>query len=121
LAIERRAGYRDMRNNMTLARAFGDALAGLGRCAPDDDPDVGAGSTDMGDVSQEVPSIHPYLAICARGETMCHEHAFAAHAASDQGVAAMLDAARAMALTTQRFLSDADLRATVRAEFERGS
>ena len=106
---------------MTLARAFGDALAGLGRRAPDDDPDVGAGSTDMGDVSQEVPSIHPYLAICARGETMCHEHAFAAHAASDQGVAAMLDAARAMALTAQRFLGDAELRAAVRAEFERGS
>ena len=120
LAIERRPGYRDMKNNMALAHAFGDALAGLGRRAPDDDPDVGAGSTDMGDVSQEVPSIHPYLAICGRGETMCHEHAFAAHAASDQGVAAMLDAARAMALTTQRFLSDADLRATVRAEFESG-
>jgi metal-dependent amidase/aminoacylase/carboxypeptidase family protein len=85
------------------------------------DPGVGAGSTDMGDVSQKLPSIHPYLAICARGETMCHEHAFATHAASDQGVAAMLDAARAMALTAQRFLGDADLRATVRAEFERGS
>jgi len=121
LAIERRAGYRDMRNNMTLAHAFGDALAGLGRRAPDDDPDIGAGSTDMGDVSHHVPSIHPYLAICARGETMCHEHAFAAHAASDEGVAAMLDAARAMALTTQRFLGDADLRAAVRAEFERNS
>jgi hypothetical protein len=52
---------------------------------------------------------------------MCHEHAFAAHAASDQGITAMLDAARAMALTAQRFLADADLRAAVRAEFERGS
>jgi metal-dependent amidase/aminoacylase/carboxypeptidase family protein len=106
---------------MALARAFGDALAGLGRRASADDPELGAGSTDMGDVSHQVPSIHPYLAICARGETMCHEHAFAVHAASDQGVAAMLDAARAMALTTQRFLGDADLRAAVRAEFEHGS
>jgi amidohydrolase len=121
LEIDRRAGYRDMKNNMTLAHAFGDALASLGRRAPDDDPHVGAGSTDMGDVSQHVPSIHPYLAICARGETMCHEHAFAAHAASDQGIAAMLDAARAMALTAHRFLSDGDLRAKVRAEFEAAS
>jgi len=110
-----------MKNNMALAHAFGEALAGLGRRAAADDPDVGAGSTDMGDVSQNVPSIHPYLAICARGETMCHEHAFAAHAASDQGVTAMLDAARAMALTAQRFLGDADLRAAVRAEFDGGS
>jgi amidohydrolase len=121
VAIERRAGYRDMKNNMTLARVFGEALSHLGRNAAADDPDVGAGSTDMGDVSQRLPSIHPYLAICARGETMCHEHAFAAHAASDQGVSTMLDAARAMALTAQRFLGDADLRAQVRAEFERGS
>ena len=121
VTIDRRPGYRDMRNNMTLAHAFGEALAGLGRRADDDDPDLGAGSTDMGDVSHVVPAIHPYLAICARGETMCHEHAFAAHAASDQGVAAMLDAARAMALTAQRFLGDAELRAQVRAEFERGS
>jgi len=118
LVIDRRAGYRDMKNNMTLARTFGDALAGFGRPAAAEDPDVGAGSTDMGDVSQKVPSIHPYLAICARGETMCHEHAFAAHAASDQGVAAMLDAARAMAVTAKRFLDDAGLRSAVRAEFE---
>ena len=121
LAINRRAGYRDMRINLTLARAFGDVLADLGRRAAEDDPDLGAGSTDMGDVSHHVPSIHPYLAICARGETTCHEHAFAAHAASDEGMTAMLDAARAMALTAQRFLSDADLRDAVRAEFERGS
>lgn len=120
LAIDRRPGYRDMKNNMTLARVFGDALAGLGRRAAADDPDLGAGSTDMGDVSHVVPSIHPYLAICARGETLCHEHAFAAHSASDRGVAAMLDAARAMALTARRYLDDGDLRAAVRAEFERG-
>ena len=36
-------------------------------------------------------------------------------------MATMLDAARAMALTAQRFLSDADLRDAVRAEFKRGS
>jgi hypothetical protein len=36
-------------------------------------------------------------------------------------MAAMLDAARAMALTAQRFLGDADLRDAVRAEFEGGS
>ena len=120
LAVERIPGYRDMKNNMTLARAFGDVLAGLGRRAAEDDPELGAGSTDMGDVSHRVPSIHPYLAICARGETTCHEHAFAAHAASDQGMATMFDAARAMALTAQRFLSDAELRDAVRAEFDGG-
>jgi amidohydrolase len=118
LAVERKTGYRDMINNMTLARAFGAQLGGLGRAAREGDPDAGAGSTDMGDVSHAVPSIHPYLAICGRGEAMCHEHAFVSHARADAGMRAMLDAARAMALTAAQFLADEALRAAVRAEFE---
>jgi amidohydrolase len=117
LAVDRAPGYKDMRNNMTLARAFGDALASVGRSAAETDASAGAGSTDMGDVSHAVPSIHPYLAICDRGAAMCHEHAFVDHAASDRGIAAMLDGARAMALAAERFLADADLRAAVRQEF----
>ena len=35
---------------------------------------VGAGSTDMGDVSHVVPSIHPWLAIVDEGAALCHEH-----------------------------------------------
>ncbi|HTM22487.1 MAG TPA: M20 family metallopeptidase [Kofleriaceae bacterium] len=118
LKVDRARGYKDMRNNMTLARAFGEALASVGRSAPDGDPSTGAGSTDMGDVSHAVPAIHPYIAICERGSAMCHEHAFTAHAASDRGMAGMLDGARAMALAAERFLADADLRAQVRSEFE---
>jgi DNA-binding response OmpR family regulator len=56
---------------------------------------VGAGSTDMGDVSHAVPSIHPWLAICNKGETTCHQHAFALCAGSERGQEAMLTAADA--------------------------
>src|SRR5260221_5136511 len=59
-----RQGYREMKNNLAIARLFGAAMAALGRPAPETDPRVGSGSTDMGDLSQAVPSIHPYLAIC---------------------------------------------------------
>ncbi len=117
LAVDRARGYKDLRNNMSLARIFGDALASLGRVPAETDASAGAGSTDMGDVSHVVPAIHPYLAICDRGAAMCHEHAFAAHAASDRGVAGMLDGARAMALAAERFLADPALRDAVRAEF----
>jgi amidohydrolase len=51
LTVDRRPGYKDLRNNMTLARVFGEALASLGRSAAETDPSTGAGSTDMGDVS----------------------------------------------------------------------
>lgn len=113
-----RQGYRDMVNNMPLARAFGRHLTSLGRPASERDERVGAGSTDMGDISHAVPAIHPWLAICGEGETMCHEHAFAHAAASPRGLDAMIDAARALARTAAEFLVDADLRAATRAEFD---
>jgi amidohydrolase len=118
VTLTQREGYRDMVNNMSLARRFGVHLAALGRPAPEGDDTVGAGSTDMGDVSHAVPSIHPWLAICNKGETTCHQHAFALCAGSERGQEAMLAAAKAMALTAADLLADGELRAAVRREFE---
>jgi amidohydrolase len=112
-----RQGYRDMRNNMTLARAFGRHLGALGRKVVETDSRVGAGSTDMGDVSHVVPAIHPYLAIVDENVALCHQHAFAHAAASDRGVATALEAAKAMARTAVEVLLDEDLLAHVRAEW----
>lgn len=115
-----RQGYREMKNNLAIARRFGAALEALGRKAPEVDPRVGSGSTDMGDLSQAIPSIHPYLAICDEGETLCHQHAFAACAASERGFETMLTAAKAMARTTLDLLEDPALLASVKQEFARG-
>jgi amidohydrolase len=115
--ISLRTGYKDMRNNMALARVFGEHLAAGGRRARETWPGLGAGSTDMGDVSYVVPAIHPYLAIVAENEALCHEHRFTAAAASERGGATALDAARAMAKTAIELLCSADLRAAVRAEW----
>ncbi|HEY3235485.1 MAG TPA: amidohydrolase, partial [Polyangiaceae bacterium] len=68
LESDAQRGYRDMRNNMTIARRFGAALRALGRTPREVDSGVGSGSTDMGDVSHHIPSIHPYLAICEPGQ-----------------------------------------------------
>jgi amidohydrolase len=111
------AGYRDMVNNMPLARRFGAHLEALGRRPKERDDTAGAGSTDMGDVSHVVPSIHPWLAICAEGETSCHQREFAVCAAGEQGYAAMEAAAIAMAQTAADVLSDADLRKAARLAF----
>jgi amidohydrolase len=116
--IVAREGYRDMRNNLTMARAFGAHLGSLGRTARETDERVGAGSTDMGDVSHVVPSIHPYLAIVGENEALCHQHAFAAAAASDRGLTTAIDAAKALARTAIELLVDDGLRASVRAEWE---
>ncbi len=116
--IKLRKGYRDMRNNLALARAFGTHLSVTGRLAEETTEEVGAGSTDMGDVSHAVPAIHPWLAICGKGESLCHEHRFAECARSDRGFATALDAARALAKTAVELLVDGELRAAVRSEFK---
>ena len=116
-----REGYRDMRNNLALARRFGAHLADNGRQAAETDARVGAGSTDMGDVSHVVPSIHPYLAIVDENEALCHQHRFAAAAASDRGLDTAYQAAKAMARTALELLTDEPLRAAVHEEWRAGA
>jgi amidohydrolase len=117
VSLRVRAGYRDMRNNLTIARRFGAAMEALGRPARDGDTRVGAGSTDMGDVSHHVPSIHPYLAICDEGESICHEHRFAQCAASPRGIETMLLAAKALARTAADLIENPELIAEAKREF----
>ena len=57
-----------------------------------------AGSTDMGNVSQVVPSIHPMIKVAPLG-TAIHTEAFAAFAAGEEADRAVLDGAKAMAMT----------------------
>jgi len=120
--IVARQGYRDMRNNMTMARRFGAHLDGAagGRKARETDERVGAGSTDMGDVSHVVPSIHPYLAIVDENEALCHQHRFADAAASDRGLRTAYDAAKALARTAVEVLTDESLRKSMHEEWRAG-
>jgi metal-dependent amidase/aminoacylase/carboxypeptidase family protein len=115
--VEVVSGYRSMRNNLPLARRFGQYLTGLGRSPVEADPSLGAASTDMGDVSHALPAIHPYLAICDPGAASWHEPGFAEHSRSDRALATMLIGANAMAHTLCDLLEDAALLAEVRREF----
>jgi amidohydrolase len=90
--------YAPMKNNTTLAKLFKQNLESLGRQVETCDPHFGLGSTDMGNVSQVVPSIHPTIAIAPR-EVVIHTPEFAAAAASEAGHEGLMDAAKAMAMT----------------------
>ncbi len=116
--VQVRKGYRDMVNNLALARRFGAHLQALGRKPRERDPRIGAGSTDMGDVSHVVPSIHPWLAIVDEGVAACHERAFAHAAGTGDAASTALVAAKALARTAIEFLGDAELRAAVKAEWQ---
>jgi amidohydrolase len=114
-----RRGYRDMVNNLALARVFGAHLSALGRTPRERDDTIGTGSTDMGDVSHAIPAIHPWLAIVPEGAALCHEHRFAEAAASHEGMRTAVVAAKALARTAAEFLSDPDAREAVSAEWRR--
>jgi amidohydrolase len=118
VAIVVREGYKNMVNNLSLARRFGAHLETLGHAPRETDSRVGAGSTDMGDVSHAVPSIHPWLGIVEPGSALCHTHPFAEAAVSDRGLDVAVVAAKALARTAIELLADAELRKSVRAEWE---
>jgi len=107
----------DVRTNPALIAAYVANMASLGRAVID--PPVGdviTGSTDMGNVSYVAPSIHPLLSL-APTDAKPHEPGFAAAAASPAADRAVLDGAKALAMTIVDFWLDAALRGRARAEF----
>jgi amidohydrolase len=76
-----------------------------------------AGSTDMGNVSHRVPSIHPCLSV-APLNVIIHNAEFARHAISDKGDQAVIDGAKTMAMTALDLMGDADMLARTKADFE---
>lgn len=108
--------YAPMRNNQVLAQIFGQNMAAAGRI-PSVEPERTMGSTDMGNVSQVAPAIHPFMAI-APPNTPSHSPEFAAAAASENGIKGMLDAAAVMAMTAADLLANPELMNRVKAEFK---
>lgn len=115
------ADYRDIRLNEPLASAFRSNAESLGRVFfPYDRLPAGIqGSTDLGNVSYRVPSIHPMLAASPPNVTIHHPE-FAKWARSELGDAAALDGAKTLAMTALDFFGDPQLRARVREAFETG-
>ena len=117
LLVDVTPGYRSMWSNQALAGAFGAHCASLGRTLKPTDPTAGTGSTDMGDVSHLVPSIHPMLGIVDQGTTTIHQRDFATAAATDRGIDTAVLAAKAMARTLVELTEDGVLMERVRSEF----
>ncbi len=108
--------FAPMRNNMALAKLFSRNMLSLGRKMPLHFP-VPFGSTDMGNVSQIVPSIHPIISI-SQGISV-HSPEFAAAAASEAGIRAILDGAKAMAMTAVDLFASPEAVIMVKREFQK--
>jgi amidohydrolase len=91
--------YCDLRTNPALIDLYRANSEALGR--PLADPSAAnrvVASTDMGNVSHLVPSIHPMIAL-APPDVPLHTAEFARWAASEKGDQAVLDGAKALAMT----------------------
>ena len=97
---------RTMLNNPTLLGIWRRHLVEAG--LHDDPIDPNAGSSDMANVSHEVPTIHPYLQIAPKG-TPGHSREFAAHAGGADGDAMLPKAIRILAGTAIDLVSDPSL------------
>ena len=110
--------YDPMKNNATLAGLFKQNLESLGRHVEDFDPRFGFGSTDMGNVSQVTPSIHPTIAI-APPDVFIHTLDFASAAVSEVGHEGLMDAAKALSMTVADILQPGMLD-MINQEFQSG-
>ncbi len=109
--------YATLRNNLILAQLFTQNMQSLGRKVETLASGKAFGSTDMGNVSQLVPSIHPFVAI-APVEVVAHSPQFASAAASETGIQGMIDAAKAIAMTVVDLVANPEIVIRVEEEFE---
>ena len=114
--------YLDLNTCWPLARAYQENAEALGRSFfPFEKlPPSVAGSTDMGNISYRVPSIHPMISAAPASVTI-HNPEFERWAGSDKGEAATMDGAKALAMTTLDYLLDPALREASKKAFEEGS
>ena len=110
-------GYENMVSNRTIAAVFGEHLGALGRVVEEPGPEDRLGSTDMADISQIMPAVHAYLAISPEGVAN-HTPAFTTAAGSPTGDVAVIDGAKAMAMTALELLGDPTLLERAKAEFQ---
>jgi len=110
--------YATMQNNLILARLFQKNMASLGRKMKFSTNKNMVFSTDMGNISQMIPSIHPMLAI-AREDISLHSSEFVSAAASEEGIRAVIEGATAMSLTIVDLLSDPSTTNKVKEQFHK--
>jgi len=111
--------YKPLRSSQTLAELYTRNMEALGRKVHPPNPERGLGSTDMGNVSQIMPAIHPSVAI-APDNVLGHSPEFAEAAVSEGGHRGLLDGAKALAMTAADLLCVPENLARAKEEFARG-
>ncbi|MPZ66695.1 MAG: amidohydrolase [Pseudonocardiaceae bacterium] len=99
--------YSELEPDAWLAASYRAAVTGLGRSpqSPEQERERPPGSTDMGNVTQALPAIHPTIAIDC-GDAVNHQPEFAAACVTPSADRAVCDGALALALTAAAAATD---------------
>ncbi|MFC2040372.1 M20 family metallopeptidase [Chloroflexota bacterium] len=114
------ARYAAMKNNQVMGKLFYDNMARLRGGVVLEDAEKSFGSTDMGNVSQVVPAIHPFVAV-APPDVQLHTPEFAAAALSEEGFSGLMHAAKAMVMTAADLAEGRGILARVSDEFNQSA
>lgn len=111
--------FDNLITNKTMADMFKHNLKELG-VSDISDEEEGIGSTDMGNVSQVVPAIHPHIAIAERNVAP-HSIEFCQAAGSSRGKEAALLSAKAMAMLAVELAVKPELLQKAKQEFTKAT
>lgn len=109
--------YKDMVSNQVMNSLFKANVLALGE-PMSDSVGAGAGSTDMANVSHEVPSIHPYIAISSK-KISGHHVDFADASVTDEGHHGLAVGAKSIAGTVADLLLSPSLLMDIKEEFSK--
>ncbi|MBI4041648.1 MAG: M20 family metallopeptidase [Deltaproteobacteria bacterium] len=109
--------YEPFYPNRALGKIFEKQLTGLGVHHEQGDPKKRIGSSDIGNVSQVVPTLHPSIQIC--DDFSCHTPQFAKAALTERAMKSMVLAAKALALTGLELISQPAHLKKIHEEFKK--
>ena len=117
LVEQRTPAYLPMLQSAALGEIATEAFTAVGRPPIPLYEGMGAGSTDMGNVSQRVPSIHPVIRL---GDDLnMHTREFTEAAGGPEAAQTVADGARVLGLTAIRAFAFPEVLAEAKREFER--
>jgi len=102
--------------NQPMAAAMRENARALGRTLGPRRPGETSGSTDMGNISSLIPSVHPFFSV-SDGPVPWHSRDFAAAARTPRALETMHVAAKALAFTTIDLLARPELLKQAKAAF----
>jgi amidohydrolase len=110
-------GYANLITNETLSSVYNDNLIQLGVKKEEIKSGLSHGSNDMGNVSQKVPAIHPYIKV-PNAPFPVHTNEFRDAVGSHDGMKTLILGAKTLAATGYDVLTKREILEKIKEEFE---